>query len=396
MQSTPIANRKHIALIGNANSGKSTLFNKLLGQELAIISEKKGTTTDPIIKAMELSPYGPVALIDTAGLNDDTELGIKRMKKTNSILARADLLLYIADIANFDSSSYEEARVNSLKKKTPFILVFTKCDLVDDEVISQFKADFRDATFISMQDVNAIALLKKKIIGELEKITEGNDTIIGNLLDRNSTVILVIPIDIAAPKGRLILPQVQLIRDCLDNDIKCTIVKENQIREVLSELPPVDLVITDSQIFSSVERLVPQQIPLTSFSMLLANKNGGIRTFIDGARAIDELPNGAKILMAEACTHNVTHEDIGREKIPRWLKSFTGKDFKYTYTVSHDFPDDLAEYDLVIHCGGCMINKKAISSRLNTCKKIGVPITNYGVVIAYINGILDRCSTIFY
>ena len=218
---------------------------------------------------MELSPYGPVALIDTAGLNDDTELGIKRMKKTNSILARADLLLYIADIANFDSSSYEEARVNSLKKKTPFILVFTKCDLVDDEVISQFKADFRDATFISMQYVKAIALLKKKIIVELEKITECNDTIIGNLLDRNSTVILVIPIDIAAPKGRLILPQVQLIRDCLDNDIKCTIVKENQIREVLSELPPVDLVITDSQIFSSVERLVPQQIPLTSFQCFL-------------------------------------------------------------------------------------------------------------------------------
>lgn len=396
MQATPIANRKHIALIGNANSGKSTLFNRLLGQELAIISEKKGTTTDPIIKAMELSPYGPIALIDTAGLNDDTQLGIKRMKKTNSILARADLLLYVADISDFDPSSYEEARANSLKRKTPFILVFTKCDLVDDEILSQFKADFPSAAFISMQDGNALTLLKNKMIGELEKITQSDDTIIGNLLDRNSSVLLVIPIDIAAPKGRLILPQVQLIRDCLDNDIKCTIVKENQIQDVLNELPKIDLVITDSQIFRSVERLVPPEIPLTSFSMLLANKNGGIRTFINGARAIDNLPNGAKILMAEACSHNVTHEDIGREKIPRWLKKFTGKDFEYTYTVSHDFPDDLSEYDLVIHCGGCMINKKAISSRLNKCEELGIPITNYGVVIAYINGILDRCSTIFY
>lgn len=396
MQSTPIANRKHIALIGNANSGKSTLFNRLLGQELAIISEKKGTTTDPIIKAMELNPYGPVALIDTAGLNDDTELGIKRMKKTNAILARADLMLYVADITDFDPSSYEEARANSEKRKTPFILVLTKCDLVDEGAISRFKAEFPNAAFISLQDGNSITLLKKKIIGKLEKITENDDTIIGNLLDRNSTVLLVIPIDIAAPKGRLILPQVQLIRDCLDNDIKCTIVKENQVQDALNELPKTHLVVTDSKIFSSVERLVPPQIPLTSFSMLLANKNGGIRTFINGARAIEDLPNGAKILMAEACTHNVTHEDIGREKIPRWLKAFTGKNFEFIYSVSHDFPDDLSEYDLVIHCGGCMINKKAISTRLNTCEELGIPITNYGVVIAYINGILDRCSSIFY
>lgn len=396
MQSTPIANRKHIALIGNANSGKSTLFNRLLGQELAITSEKKGTTTDPITKAMELSPYGPVAIIDTAGLSDDTELGVKRMEKTNAIVSRADLLLYVADISDFDAHSYEVARLDSQKKKSAFLLLFNKCDLVDKETVLSFKEKYPDALFISKKDDKTIDSLKEAIIVELEKITDTNDTIIGNLLDENSTVLLVIPIDIAAPKGRLILPQVQLIRDCLDNNIKCTIVKENQIEDALKELPKVDLVVTDSQIFKSVDRLVPQQIPLTSFSMLLANKNGGIRTFINGARAIDNLPNGAKILMAEACTHNVTHEDIGREKIPHWLKSFTGKDFEYRYAVSHDFPENLSEYDLVIHCGGCMINQMAILTRLNICENAGIPITNYGVVIAYINGILDRCSTIFY
>lgn len=396
MQSTPIANRKHIALIGNTNSGKSTLFNKLLGQELAITSNRKGTTTDPIVKAMELSPYGPVALIDTAGLNDNTELGIKRMKKTNAILSRADLLLYVADIMDFDKISFEAAQSNSRKTKTHFLLVFTKCDLVDDEDISRLKTQFPKAVFISMKDDSAISLLKKKIIAELNKIADKDETIIGNLLSTNSTVLLVIPIDIAAPKGRLILPQVQLIRDCLDNNIKCIIVNESQIEESLGDVPKVDLVITDSQIFKSVDCRVPLQIPLTSFSMLLANKNGGIRTFIDGAKSIDDLPSGAKILMAEACTHNVTHEDIGREKIPHLLKSYTGKDFDYQYAVSHDFPDNLSEFDLVIHCGGCMINKKAISSRLDSCKEFGIPITNYGVVIAYANGILDRCSTIFY
>lgn len=387
MEKTPLAMRKNIAIFGNTNAGKSSLFNALLGQEMSIVSSVSGTTTDPVIKAMELIPYGPVTLIDTAGLGDETALGEKRMEKTKDILTRCDLVILVNDIMNI-GSGFDFG-------KLPVIRVYTKCDIADAEIVNSVKVKEKDAVFISEYSESAIASLKEKMISELQKQERDDESLLGNILKKGSTVALVIPIDAAAPKGRIIMPQVQTLRDCLDHGIKAVCVTPELLKETLAELKSVDLIVTDSQAFAEVNEIIPPDAKLTSFSMLLANQKGRINQLIDGTKAINSLKDGDKILMLEACTHSTTHDDIGKVKIPAALQKKTGKTLNFTHLSGYDFPKDLSEYSLVIQCGGCMINKKEIQSRLDIFSEQGVPVTNYGVILAYLSGILDRAAEVF-
>ena len=390
MEKTPLSLRTHITIFGNTNSGKSSLFNKIIGQEMAIVSEQEGTTTDPVTKAMELIGFGPVALTDTAGWGDTTQIGDKRQEKTNKLLDRTDFAVYTADITAFDRTAYEDALAEFDRRKIPHMLVFTKSDLGKPDL-----KEFTDSVCVSVKDDKSIEELRNKLIKELTKTVKEEKSLLGGLLLSGATVVLVIPIDSEAPKGRLILPQVQLIRDCLDNGMRAVCVRDTELAKTLDELKKIDLVVTDSQIFKKVSEIVPERIKLTSFSMLLANAKGDIKTLSEGAKALDTLPDKARILMAEACTHNTSHEDIGRVKIPGMLRKYTGKELEFEYSVHHDFPDDLSDYDLVIHCGGCMLNAKTMQNRIEYCKKAGVPVTNYGVVLSYASGILTRSMEIF-
>lgn len=389
MEKTPVSMRKHIAIIGKTNAGKSTLLNSLLGQEVSIVSEIEGTTTDPVLKTMELIPYGPIALIDTAGIGDGTELGIKRTEKTRQMLSRADLAVLTVDSSDTDMGSFKRI-------KMPSVLVFTKCENLSVSEMRKLEEEYPNAVFMSDYCKIGIEELKAKIIAELEKQDSDDDTFIGDLLPEGSTVLLVTPIDSAAPKGRLILPQVQILRDCLDNNMTAYVTKENTISDALANLKSIDLVITDSQVFKLVDDAVPDSIPLTSFSMLLARKNGNFKQYLDGADYIQGLKSGDKVLVLEGCTHNTTHEDIGRVKIPKLIEKKTGAKCEYVYRTGYDFPDDLKGYRLVLSCGMCMINKQEITSRLERLKTEKIPVVNYGIALAYLNGILDRAKAIFY
>lgn len=390
MEKTPLAFRTHISIFGRTNSGKSALFNALIGQDYAIVSPVSGTTTDPVTKAMELLPYGPVAITDTAGLGDTTVIGEQRIKKTEKVLEKTDFAIYASDITAFDSKEYEEAKKMFEEKKIGHILVFTKTDISEEKY-----EDYPDAVYVSVKDSESIENLKKILVGKLSQLAEPVQTMVGDLLTGGSTVLMVVPIDSEAPKGRLILPQVQLLRDCLDNGIKAVVVREKELEEALKEFNKIDLVVTDSQVFGYVASVVPENIKLTSFSMLMAKMKGDINKLAEGAAAIENLKDGSKILMAEACTHNSSHEDIGRVKIPRLLRKYTKKELVFDFYVHQDFPDNLSEYDLVIHCGGCMLNSRSMKNRIDFCTKTGVPVTNYGVVLAYVNGIFQRSMEIF-
>lgn len=381
--------RKHIGIIGKTNAGKSTLFNHLIGQNNAIVSPVAGTTTDPNTKAMELIPYGPVALIDTAGFADQTLLGKERTQKTKEILKRCDLLLLL-----YDATELDKKEKIQLDQKIPYITVYTKCDQLSKKEYQLLIEEEKEAVFISQND-DDYQILKDRIITELKKQEKDDHTLLGDLLPAHSTVLLVTPIDEAAPKGRLILPQVQVLRDCLDHDMKVLVTKENTLAEALLEINKVDLVVTDSQAFQMVDKIVPPEIPLTSFSMLFARQKGDFAEMKKGADTISLLENNAKILITEGCTHNTTHNDIGRRKIPALLEKITGKTFQFSYATGYQFPADLSSYQLVISCGMCMINKKEIQSRIEQCRGMRVPITNYGMVLAYGNGILKRACQIF-
>ena len=395
MANTPISLRKHITILGDTNVGKSTLFNNILGQERSIVSEHRGTTTDPVIKAMELIPFGPIALIDTGGLDDVSQVGEERVKTAMEILDRTDLAIYAADIISFDEIKYEEVVDKLDKKKIPHILVFTKCDKVSRAVKEDLKASYKRAIFTCKEDRESIENLKYKMAEELKKMGSEEDSLIGDLIPPNSTVIAVVSIDSGAPKGRLILPQVQFIRDCLDHGIKCLVTKEEGLKDAILELKEVALVVTDSQNFKNIDKLVPDGIPLTSFSMLFARQKGNMNILLEGVEKVENLSENARVLIAEGCTHNTTHEDIGRVKIPKLLKEHTGVDIQFDFYGGHDFPKDLSDYDMVIHCGGCMLNKKAMETRLLKCASKDVPVTNYGILLAYLNGILERSSRIF-
>lgn len=391
MEKTPLSFRTHISIFGNTNAGKSSLFNSLIGQDMAIVSDKRGTTTDPVTKAMELIPYGPVALTDTAGLGDTTDIGGKRAEKTNKILDRTDFAIYAADCADFSEKDFQMALEWFDERKIEHILVFTKSDLG----FGNLREKYPDAVFVSVSNKASIDNLKNRLQAELQKLSPQEDTMIGDLLPSGSTVVMVVPIDSEAPKGRLILPQVQFLRDCLDHGIKCVVTRDTELSQTLAELNKIDLVVTDSQAFKFVASVVPEEIMLTSFSMMTAKMKGDLHRLISGADAIASLKDGSRILMAEACTHSSSHEDIGRVKIPALLKKHTGKDLKFDFCVHHDFPKNLSVYDLVIHCGGCMINSRSMKNRIDFCVRNGVPITNYGVVLAYVNKILERSKKIF-
>lgn len=388
MEKSPISMRKYIGIFGKTNAGKSSLFNALLGQNKAIVSEVSGTTTDPVAKAMELIGYGAVTLVDTAGFEDFGELGAVRIGKTEEILRRCDVAVLVEDIAENKKTElkFDNARV---------IKVYTKCDKVHKDIIEKKKQEEHNAVFIEKYSDSELDLLRKRIIEILLKQDRDDETFLGNILQSGDTVVLVIPVDSEAPKGRLILPQVQILRDCLDNNIRGICVTPDMLEKTILETKRVDLVICDSQIFGKVSDIVPNEIDLTSFSMLLANKTARMKQLIDGAKVIENLKDNDKILMLEACTHNTTHEDIGKVKIPRLLQKVTGKKLSFTHLSGYDFTDKFLEYDLIIQCGGCMINKRTIESRLEEFEKNNVPVTNYGVVLAYLNGILDRASKIF-
>lgn len=394
MNTTPNANRKHIAIYGKTNSGKSSLINKLVGQEVALVSEKEGTTTDPVLKAMELIPIGPVLFIDTAGLSDQTELGSLRVNKTYDILKRTDIAIYLMDLEDLDIETLNKIKIEFKKYNIPYILVFNKKDKVENSKIEEIKQSYKNSIFISAINDDGIEELKQRIISIIEK-EEEELPLVGDLLDYGSTVVLVVPVDSEAPKGRLILPQVQCIRDCLDHGIKCHVVRDTELEEALNELKSVDLVVTDSQAFKRVDKIVPKDIKLTGFSMLFARQKGDIAEFLIGAEAIRGLKPGDKVLISESCTHNVSHEDIGRIKIPNMLNKYVGGKLDFEFRVGHQFPDDIEKYSLIIHCGACMINRKTVINRINQAKNKNVPITNYGVVLSFLTETLDRSRVIF-
>lgn len=388
MDKTPSALRTHISIFGNTNAGKSALFNALIGRDMSIVSNERGTTTDPVTKAMELLDYGPVTITDTAGLGDTTTIGRERVKKTEQMLDQTDFAIYAADGSEFDVQAYNLMKREFEKRKIENILVFTKSDLYKPNI-----SQYPEAVSVSAYDESSVEALRKMLIDKLKASVSEESTMIGKLVSKGSTVVLVIPIDSESPKGRLILPQVQLLRDCLDHGIKAVCVRDTELAETLDEFARIDLVVTDSQIFKTVAELVPKNIKLTSFSMLLANMKVDIETFATSAEKIELLKDNSRILMVEVCTHNTSHEDIGRVKIPNMLRKYTGKELKFEYCTN--IPDNLPEYDLVIHCGGCMITSRSMRNRIAVCKTADVPILNYGVAIAYMNGVLKRSTEIF-
>lgn len=394
MNTTPNANRKHIGIYGNTNSGKSSLMNKILGQDISLVSNVEGTTTDPVQKAMELIPFGPVLLIDTAGLEDKSQLGEIRVKKSFEYLKRLDFAIYVVDGKNLDVDTYKKWKREANKYNIKHMVVVNKLDRLSDDERSNINNIFDKPLFISAKNNENIDKLKDELIKSLEQ-DEEDKPIVGDLLPYGSNVVLVVPIDSEAPKGRIILPQVQVIRDCLDHGIKTYVVRDTELKEALKEIKNIDLVITDSQAFKEVDKIVPKEINLTSFSILFARQKGELGDFLEGSNKLKNLKPGNKILICESCTHNVSHEDIGRVKIPRMLTKIAGGELNLEYKVGYDFNEDVEKYDMVIHCGACMVNRKSVINKINLCKEKNVPITNYGLVIAYFTGILDRSVEIF-
>ncbi len=394
MEKTPNSNRVTISIFGNRNAGKSSLLNAIANQEVSIVSDVKGTTTDPVKKAMEMIPAGPVLFIDTAGIDDEGELGSLRIKKSLQILRRTDIALYIIDALDVDDKSLGEIEKETNYYDIPLLKVVNKTDLLEEESLVKLKEKYHDAIFISTKNEKDIDLLKAKII-ELIKSLDEDKPIVGDILNPYSNVILVIPIDKLAPKGRLILPQVQTLRDLLDHGIKSYVVRNTELESALKDIKKVDLVITDSQAFKEVDQIVPKDIPLTSFSILFARQKGELNEFVKGVKAIEQLNQNSKVLIAENCTHNTNHEDIGRKKIPNLIRKKTNLDIQFDFRSGYDFEENLSDYDLIIHCGGCMVNRREILSRIRLAKERNTPITNYGITIAYLTGILDRSIEVF-
>jgi len=392
MSTAPRGERSIIALVGRRNAGKSSLINALVGQEIAIVSEVPGTTTDPVDKHYELLPLGPVTFYDTAGVDDEGELGKKRVASTRKILYRADIVLFVNDGLAFDAHELELlARIHEMQ--IPTLMIFNKSDLrpVDPQNISYCESQKIEYEIVSATTAIGIVEAKNKLIQLAPKYLNEDRVIVGDMLKQKSRVILVAPIDSAAPKGRLILPQVQAIRDILDHDAICIVVKETELTDALAMLKePADMVITDSQAIEQVNRETPDNIELTTFSILFARYKGELDILISGIKAIDKLQDGDKVLIAEACSHHVQKDDIGRVKLPRWLREYTGKDLKFEIYAGHDFPENLEEYAVCVHCGGCMINAMEMNRRILECHRRGVPITNYGLTITQVHGAFDR------
>lgn len=385
LSSTPSANRVHIGFFGCRNAGKSSLVNAVTGQELAVVSDVKGTTTDPVSKAMELLPLGPVVIIDTPGYDDEGALGEKRVRKTKQTLNKTDIAVLVVD-GTRGMNKYDFELLSIIKEKNiPYIIVYNKSDA--GEAVSVI--DGENCIAVSAEKNENIYELKERI-GKLMPSDDGK-TLVDGIMSAGDTAVLVIPIDEAAPKGRLILPQQQVIRDILDIGGCAVVTKETELAETLDRLKDKPkVVITDSQAFAMVSKIVPEDVPLTSFSILMARYKGFLETAYRGVHAIDELSDGDTVLIAEGCTHHRQCGDIGTVKIPRWLAAHTGKKIEIKTCSGTEFPEDLTPYAAVIHCGGCMLSEREVQYRMKCALDFGVPFTNYGIFIAYVTGILER------
>lgn len=410
LNSTPSANRVHIGFFGRRNAGKSSVVNAVTGQELAVVSDTKGTTTDPVYKSMELLPIGPVMIIDTPGFDDEGALGELRVRKTKQVLNKTDIAVLVVDATEGKKQCDEELIRIFKEKEIPYIIVNNKADLLSDEIsekvcqnnVSEQRKAEQNALLSSGQEQYVSALTGagiyelKECIGKLTPNEDMTLKIVGDLLHPGDFVVLVVPIDSAAPKGRLILPQQQTIRDVLEANAAAIVVKESELKQTLEQLgrSPA-MVITDSQVFEQVSEEVSEEIPLTSFSILMARYKGYLETVVNGVAAIDHLKDGDKILISEGCTHHRQCDDIGTVKIPRWLKQHTGKELIIETSSGTEFPEDLTSYALVIHCGGCMLNEREVKYRMKCAEDQKVPFTNYGIAIAQMKGILKRSIELF-
>lgn len=411
LQATPKGERIQIALFGRRNAGKSSVINALTGQQIAIVSDVKGTTTDPVYKAMELLPLGPCMFIDTPGLDDEGELGARRVEKAMQVLNHTDIAMVVVDVSRLTAEELQRDRglgsgerelVAMLEeKKLPYIIVLNQADRVGEERVQQIREQL-----VMRNDgvpVRVISALNKTGIEELKDtlVTQMPDTdqglhILGDLVEENDIVVLVVPVDSAAPKGRLILPQQQTIRDLLDHHAVSVVTQVPALAAMLERLQgQVRMVVTDSQVFSQVSAIVPEEIPLTSFSILFARHKGNLARLIEGVTAVEQLQDGDRILIAEGCTHRRQCDDIGTVKIPRWLREYTGKSLVIDTCTGSEFPADLSSYAIVIHCGGCTLHEKEMKHRIYCAGQQQIPIVNYGILIAYMKGILRRSVALF-
>lgn len=417
LNNTPSAERLHIGIFGKRNAGKSSIINALTGQNLAIVSDIKGTTTDPVLKSMELLPLGPVVIIDTPGLDDDADvLGALRIQKAYQMLNKTDIAVLVVDgtVGMTEEDNKILARIQD--KNIPYIVVLNKADLavstacpdnqsdsdackaldsIKSKIVESCQIVKEHILWVSAQNHDNIQELKE-LIGKLVPSSDDDRRIVGDLIKPMDLIVLVVPIDSAAPKGRLILPQQQTIRDILESGAVSIVVRETELADTLKKLGRnPDLVITDSQAFKQVSAIVPENVPLTSFSILFARYKGNLKTVVHGAFTLDKLKNGDKILISEGCTHHRQCGDIGTVKLPNLIRKYTGKDFQFEFTSGTEFPSDLSSYQLIIHCGGCMLNEREMKYRLKCAEDAGIPMTNYGTAIAYMNGILKRSTAIF-
>ena len=382
LNNTPNSERIHIGFFGRRNAGKSSVVNAVTNQQMSVVSSILGTTTDPVTKAMELLPLGPVLIIDTPGFDDNSELGEQRIARTKEILRRTDIAVLVVDSTiGKQDTDYELIKIFK-ERKVPYIVAYNKSDLTGEQLYS-------DGLAVSARKMTNIYKLKEAI-AKLVKL-DAPSTICGDLINKGDLVVLVIPIDSSAPKGRIILPQQQVLRDVLDKGAAAVCVQDTELESTLKKLSQKpSLVITDSQAFESVSKIVPDDIMLTSFSILMARYKGFLKTAVRGAGILDELEDGDKILIAEGCTHHRQCEDIGTVKLPKWIRKHTGKELVFETSSGNSFPQDITEYRLIVHCGGCMLNEREMQSRRELADSAGVPFTNYGTVIAYMNGILKR------
>ncbi len=379
----PSGERMHIGFFGRRNAGKSSLVNAITNQDVALVSDIAGTTTDPVYKAMELLPLGPVMIVDTPGIDDEGKIGEKRVVRTIEILRKTDLAVLVIDSTEEISSHEKELLKIFKERKIPYFIVYTKADMMVDSELSD------NNFYVSAKTGRGIEALKNAL-ASVCNISDAKP-IVSDIVNPGDVVVLVVPIDSAAPKGRLILPQQQVIRELLEVGAVSIVVKETELKDTLDRYGnEVSLVITDSQVFEYVAGIVPESIKLTSFSILMARHKGYLKSAIDGVMKIDYLHNGDKVLIAEGCTHHRQCEDIGTVKLPHWIKEYTGKDIMFEFTSGRSFPEDLSEYAMVIHCGGCMLNNREVLSRMQKAEEQSIAVTNYGIAIAKMKGILDR------
>ena len=397
MNATPIANRLHIGIFGKRNAGKSSFINALTGQSVSIVSPVAGTTTDPVGKAMEIHGIGPVYIYDTAGIDDTGDLGEMRVDRTKAIMGKINLAVVISTSADFDEA--DKALLDELKARgAKSLLVFNKIDLfpIDEGVAAGLKVDKIPFTAVSCLTGENIGQARNRMVEIAKTLQAERSTIVGDIIDHGELVLLVVPIDLGAPKGRLILPQVQVIRDILDNDAVAMVVKEREIEYILSSLKtPPGLVICDSQVVLKVAGDLPPGTKLTTFSILFSRLKGDLAKFVSGVKAIDTLHDGDKVLICEACTHHPLPDDIGRVKIPRWVKIYTGKDITFDVHAGPILDRDISEYRLIIQCGGCMINRQEMLGRIRDANEKSIPMTNYGVAISYVHGVLKKALSPF-